>query len=317
MWARSWAAMGLALACATAQAQTRGWLRFADGNTLSGELLEQTGDGGKFRSDRFGLLSFKLTEATFEALPSVPPTLAVAPTPSANSGAVDAVLDDQLGWRPGEWSIGVSGYWRRDNGSTTSDLALDLDSVWRSRHDEIKLALSANYKVVDHEVDTNDQSGRLRWLHETTSPWVGLGQVRLNRSTFSLDPLPALDYVLVQGTVGGGVRWHWTGGGRTLVTVNYDRLMLQLLRLDARVYARGVSLLVDNQLRLTPRIDFRNTLVVYRWHGGPLGYDSDAELSYRLTDHLSVGLRHEFRRDAASLDTGTYSRVSLTTRLGF
>ncbi|MDR7332829.1 DUF481 domain-containing protein [Roseateles asaccharophilus] len=291
-----------------AQPAARGWLRFGDGNTLSGELVERSDGGGLFRSDRFGMLRFTDAEARFEPL-AAPHTPAAAPAP--------ALPDEALGWRPGEWSIALSGYWRRDGGSTTSDLAADLDSTWQSRRDEIKLALSTNYKVVDRAVDTNDQSGSLRWLHELRSPWVTLGQIKLDRSTFSIDPLPALDYALVQASVGGGLRWRWADGGRTLVTLNYDRLMLELLRLDRRVYERAVSLLLENKLHLSSRVDFSNTLIAYRWPDGRTGWDSDAELSYRLSEHLSVGLRYEYRRNAASLATGTYNRLSLTTRLGF
>lgn len=311
-----WAWMGAMCVCLSAQALTRGWLRFGDGNVVSGELLASDADGGEFRSDRFGTLRFTHAQARFEPL-------AAAPAPASASALAapvpgQAELAEQLGWRPASWSIAVSGYWRRDAGSTTSDLALDFDGTWQSRRDELRLALSANYKVVDRAVDTNDQDGSLRWLREVSDRWVALGQVKVNRSTFSLpDPLPVLDYALVQASVGTGPRWRWASGGRTLVTLNYDRLMLQLLRLDRRLYARAMSVLVDNRLRLSPRVDFSNTLIVYRWPHAGTGYDSDAELSYRLSDQLSVGLRHEYRRNAVSLSTGTYHRVSLTTRLGF
>lgn len=311
-WRWGWVLLLCAWSHAQAQTQTRGWLRFGDGNTLSGALVASDADGGLFRSDRFGDVRFTHAQARFEPLPAspvppVPPAAAAAPAP-----------DDQLGWRPGEWSLAVSGYWRRDDGSTTSDLAVDLDSTWRTHRDEIRLALSANYKKVDREVDTNDQDGSLRWLHEVAPTWVTLGQLKLNRSTFALvDALPALDYALVQATVGAGPRWRWPNGGRTLVTLNYDRLMLELLQLDRRVYSHSVSLLLDNRLHLSAKVDFSNTLFVYHWRDGSTGFDSDAELSYRLSDHLSVGLRHEYRRNAASLATGTYNRVSLTTRLGF
>jgi hypothetical protein len=36
-----------------------------------------------------------------------------------------------------------------------------------------------------------------------------------------------------------------------------------------------------------------------------------------VNERLSVGLRHEYRRNAVNLDVGTFNGLSLTTRLAF
>jgi len=305
--------LSLALA---ARAQTpldvpvRGWLRYAGGNVLSGSLVTRTPSGGVVRTDRFGDIVFQDGEAHFEAQAQ---TGAPPPVTASESEPKPAP-----GWRPASWSIGVSGYWQHKTDSTTSNLALDLDATWRGPRDELRLALAADYKVVDNEVDNNEQSGSLRWVRQLHGPWAGLGSVRLERSTFSVDPLPSFDYLLVQATAGLGWRQAWSADSHTLVALNYDAIVLDLLRLDRSLHRHATSLLLENHLRLGPKLHFDNTLQFYRWaRGGGSGIDSTAELSYDLTDSIRVGLRHESRRNAVSLDVGRYSRVSLTTRVAF
>ena len=75
------AALAMCGLCLAAHAQTRGWLRYVDGNLLSGELVAQHSAGGVFKSDRFGLLNFSGAEARFEAEPA--PAVAAPPRPAA------------------------------------------------------------------------------------------------------------------------------------------------------------------------------------------------------------------------------------------
>lgn len=304
------AAMAACLTAA-AQAQTppvRGWLQFSDGNRLSGLLVARTPGGGVVRTDRFGDVSFQDADARFE-----PEAVAAAPTPVATPAAPDT----GSGWRPATWSIGVSGYWQQKADSTTSNLELDGDATWRAPRDELRLTLSADYKVVDNSVDNNEQSGSLRRLHELHGPWLSLASLRLERSTATLDPLPAFDYLLVQATLGLGWRQRWSDESHTLIALSTEQIGLRLLRRDGHLSTHATSLLIENKLRLSAKVRLENSLVLYRWRAGDSGIDSSTELSYDLTDSLRVGLRHEAKRNAVDLDVGRYSRVSLTTRVAF
>lgn len=294
-----------------AQAQTppvRGWLQFTDGNRLSGLLVARTPGGGVVRTDRFGDVTFRDADARFE-----PEAVAAAPAPVEPPAAPDT----SSGWRPATWSIGVSGYWQQKAGSTTSNLELDGDATWRAPRDELRLALSADYKVVDNSVDNNEQSGSLRWLHELHGPWLSLASLRLERSTATLDPLPAFDYLLAQATLGLGWRQRWSDESHTLIALSTEQIGLRLLRLGRHLSTHATSLLIENKLRLSAKVRLENSLVLYRWRAGDSGIDSSTELSYDLTDSLRVGLRHEAKRNAVDLDVGRYSRVSLTTRVAF
>lgn len=305
-------AAALVAACTVgAQAQpvpVRGWLQYGDGNRLSGVLVARTAGGGVVRTDRFGEISFQDADARFEPEPPAPPATAADTPPAPDTGS---------GWRPATWSVGVSGYWQQKAASTTSNVEVDGDATWRAPRDELRLALSADYKVVDNSVDNNEQSGSLRWLHELRGPWLSLSSLRLERSTATLDPLPTFDYLLAQATLGLGWRQRWSDDSHTLVALSTEQIGLRLLRLNSHLSTRAISLLIENKLRLSGKVRLENSLLLYRWRAGDSGVDSSTELSYDLTESLRVGLRHEARRNAVDLAVGRYSRVSLTTRVAF
>jgi hypothetical protein len=292
---------------AAASTAVRGWLRFADGNAVSGLLLRRTANGGVVQTDRFGELAFTDADARFEpeqpaAAPPAPAEPASAPSPA---------------WVPAEWSLRLAGDSQQKNGSASSDLSLDLEATWRGPRNEVKLSLSTDYRVEDNEVDNNEQSGALRWVRKLRGPWVALGTLKLERSTLSIDPLPDLDYVLGQSTVGLGWQRAWSDQHYTLLALNAERVALDLRILDRRIYTGATSVLFENRLRLGPRLNLDNTLLLYRWRGGRSGIDSDTELSYDLTRSIRLGLRHEWRERAVDLDGGEFKRLSLTTRLAF
>lgn len=300
-WA-CFSALGLAAMlgmASMAQAQTRGMLKYPDGTVLPGLLLDSPDEGGLFRSDRFGEVRFAKGEASFEPAP--------APTP----------VKQKATWQPDSSSIGVSGYWQTSNGSQESDAALDLAATWLNERDELGVNFSADYKVAADSVDNNEQKAQLRWLHSLASPWVSVVGARAHRFTYTYEPLPTLDYLLFQGTLGIGLRKSWAEGRKSLVALSHERVALEVLDFKKRIFTSATSLLLENNVHLTAKISFDQTLYLYLWRDGDTGIDSRAEISYAVTEQLSVGLRHEYRRNAVDLDIGGFSKLSLTTRLDF
>lgn len=178
-------------------------------------------------------------------------------------------------------------------------------------------SFSADYKIVSDAIDNNEQKARLRWLRSWSSPWVTLVGLQARRFSYTFESLPSLDYLLLEGSLGLGVRKKWSDGQKTLVALSYERLALEVLHYHQHVYANATSLLVENNVHLTPKISFDQMLYFYLWRDGDTGIDSRAEISYAVTDQLRVGLRHEYRRNAVDLNLGSFSKLSLTTRLDF
>jgi len=295
----------LALAfTAAAASEPRGWLRYADGNAVSGTLIgiDADGTGGRFRSDRFGEIRFRADDASFEADdPAVAEGPAEAPSP----------------WFPTRWSIALSGYWEDSDGTTTSDAAVDVDATWRTTRDELDLAITTDFKMVDGAVDNNEQTVRGRWFHDLTPTWFVAGLAKARRTSLSLNDQPAVDALLLEGSLALGARHAWSPDSRTRLALGHDRVAVEILKYDAIVRTHATSLLFENNLQLSPRVAFNNTYYGYLWEDGSWGTDSKAEALYAVSSALSVGLRHEYRRNAVNFDVGTYRKLSLTTRVSF
>jgi len=299
----------LALATALASpavAQTRGWLRYSDGNAVSGELVEP----GLFRSDRFGEVRFLPAEARFEPFALPPPADYAPPLPLAAAGPSSS-------WAPTLWSVRLSGYWEEDDGSTTSDAAIDFEAIWRRSAGELDLAVNTDFKVVDGDVDNNEQAARGRWFHDLSPTWFAVGLAKARRSHMTIEPMPTVDTLLLQGSLGLGARKDWSLRSRSRVALGHDWITVDFLKYDLRFRTHATSFFLENKLRLSPRIRFNNTLYGYLWQDGSWGTDSDAEALYAINETLSVGLRHEYRHNTVDLDLGSYHKLSLTTRLSF
>lgn len=309
-------ALAAGLCCGPAAAQTRGVLRFNDGTVLPGEQVQRSEDGGVLRSERFGDVRYTEAEAHFEPAPEAAPAPAPAPSPAPVATPRTAARA-RPAWQPDAWSVGLSGYWQSSNGTKESNAAVDVDATWSTPRNDINVRLAADYRIASGAVDNNEQSGRIRWLHTLSAPWLGLGVFRVHRNTFSLDPLPTLDYLLQQGTLGLGFRKTWQHEGKTLVALGYDWVSVDLLDYSVRTSTHATSLLVENTVPLTPKINFDQTLYLYFWRDGDTGIDSQSELSYAITERLRIGVKHELRRNAVDLDVGTFSKLSLTTRVRF
>lgn len=66
-----------------------------------------------------------------------------------------------------------------------------------------------------------------------------------------------------------------------------------------------------------PCISLNNTLYQSFWRDGSTGTDSLTELSYQLSEGLSVCIQHAHRRNAVDLGTCNRLSLSLSTRIGF
>jgi hypothetical protein len=331
-------ALGL-LAPLAALAGERGWLHYADGNVLSGSLLQAArpgGGDGLFRSDRFGELRFSPRDASFrpgpiDAAASAPVPDAAASAPPASPGSpvaspsgwnapAQAPLTPTAvgsGWRPTTWSIAVAADWKRDTEATEVDLNTELSAHWLRPHDDLTATLRADYKVREGAVDNNEQVGRVRWFHTVHAPWLSFAQLYAERHTLSLAGLDKVDYLLLQGTLGVGWRHDWSADGFSRFVLAYNRFEIDLLDYGLRAHDDAMSLLTDHTVRLSERVSLTNTTVVYLWDDDDPGIEAETELTYALTAQLSLGLMHRYLNRGVNLTSRYSNELRLTTRFTF
>jgi len=278
-----------------------GSLHFSNGDVLNGERTEVRDGGGRFTSERFGAFDYQDDEARFEPL-EVP---------------TDA---DRLarGWVPDELGLSFSLTWDHNNGEEHDTLNAEGNARWLRPDDDITLKLRSDYAVSNGHHTNNKQSGRLRWFHDVTQPWLLFGQVYALRDAIDVAEFKDVDLLLTQLTAGPGLRADWDDERYSRVVLAWNHFRIDLLDYDAHVTDDAPSLLVDNEIRLFDRVTLSNWVNVYFWDDGDaLGVESETEFNVPLSKHIAIGLRYRYVRNGVALSDDTVNEVRIFTRIGF
>lgn len=238
------------------------------------------------------------------------PSLAAQEDPGVSSSAF---------WVPDTWALDGSLRWRDKNDDEQFELELDLSSTWTGDVDELNLHLQSTLDWSDSGTDKNEQLGRLRWFRQLTPRWFIMANGSFERGAVDIGvpELDPLDLVLLGATGGLGIRQPWGETGATRVAVQWNEYYLELLDYRDGEGARSRSLFIDTKLSLGTRTTFSHWATVLFWEDGTRGADSEAELSFKLTDHFGLGFRHRLRDNVASLDQAREHELKIFTRLSF
>lgn len=166
-------------------------------------------------------------------------------------------------------------------------------------------------------MDNNEQSGRVRWFHDLSTPWIGFAQVYGERHALDIDGFGNVEYLLQQYTVGAGLRHRWSAESVSRVVLGWNHFRIDLLDLDAHATDDAPSLMVDRLVRLSDRISLTNRIDVYFWRDEHPGIEAETDISYALTRQFSIGLEHRLRRRGVDVRDTSLNELRLTTRFTF
>jgi hypothetical protein len=311
-----------------------GWLEFADGNRISGELLELTPSGGVLRTQRFGDVTFQSAEATF--YPAAAPRAAAAPDataaadpaaaqdddPSATTDPLAAVGqtdpdDPPPAWAPVSWSLTGAMMWREEDGDQEYEIDTDLHADWRTARNEATATVRSRLREKNEATDNNEQSARARWFHEISDPWLVTVQFYAERDTVDGTFLRDADYLLLQGTLGFGLQHTWNERAFGRIGLAANRFRLEFLDFDVHGYSSAASVFGELRLQLTEQLSLASWVNFYDWDDTGTGLESESEMEYAITRSLALGLRHRFRENGATLESRELNELKVYTRIRF
>lgn len=306
---------------ATAHSETRrGWLVYPDGNRISGELTEQT---GVFKSDRFGEVSYADGEVSF--LPEESPA-ANTQSPDQTAGPVveavseqTAVVDEataRIKWWPDNWSFTGFFLWKDDDGDSTFEAVLEIAAKWLRERDEVTFSLSSEYERENGEVDTNEQTGRVRWFHDLSGPFFTLAEGFLERDILTVEGTD-YDYLFIQGAVGAGLQKEFSPRLSGRVALLWNQISIDILESSEGGTVDAFSLFTQLDWKIFEPLSLGFWGKLYFWEDSDIGFESQTELDYKLSRNFSVGLRYRYQEETASLSSETKSEMKVYTRLSF
>lgn len=300
-------------------------LVYENGDRVSGRLLSREGDMMVFRSTRFGDLRVPAAEARVissaeeVALPATPKTGVKASQSVQPVSSSPHQLARYVKNVFGPWSgrLALSTQVTNDTNNRSDAMAeLSLERTWAK--EEVNLSTRYDYSKTN-EIDTTDTfKANGMWRHSLPRRLFTVYRpaYEWNRAA-TIDGVNS-DYILLQQEVGLGVKavdresWKIRVGVAENFFNNWD------LTTDTEHSEYVESLFFEADLKLPWRIVVTERAVYYySLASGNTGWEHQFELTKKLTETLSLGLRHESRYNDPDIRTEDYSMLRFLLGLDF
>lgn len=295
-------------------------LVYNDGDRVHGRLIAREGDVLVFHSVRFGELRVPIAEASIvTAGASVTPLPggAAATTPPPATADSPYRLTRALRDFFGPWSgrfLGSAQVVSDASERTNFMVETSLTRTWPK--DEVNLMNRYDYSETDDVDTTTIFRGNGAWRHTLPKRFFTLYRPSYEWTRLSTLDEIRTDYVLLQQEVGFGVKVVDRDEWKLRVGLAENFFNTWDLVTETRHAVRVESVFLEADLKLPWRIVVTERAVYYySFDTGGDGWEHQFEVTKKLTDTLSLGLRHEVRYNDPDVRTTDYSLLRLL--LGF
>lgn len=338
---------GLGLRAAELSGSQVDVLIYADGDRVRGRLVERNGQSIVFQSERFGLITVPMSEARVESArpatvvaPAPAVAAAVAPKPvekAATAGHKHEDPDDvePVGWArfsPFALTQAVRNFFGPWRGriSVSTDIVADttdrnstliearLQRKWT--RDEIEGSLRYDFAQTA-DVTTKDLikvNGSWRRDYQRRLFSVYRPSMEYNRAFKGPGGVPA-DYVLAQQEIGAGVNIFTTPQRKVRAGLSQNLFDVWVTApLSRHTSEASISTFAEVEWMLPWKLRLTERGVWYP----PIksetdGWENRIELNKKLTETLSVAIRHETRRNNPDVRIQDYTLLRLLVGLDF
>ncbi len=318
-------------------------LIYADGDRVRGNLLERSGELWVFQSEKFGLLKVPVTAARVEtaadgvamasglAFKQIVPTAAPKPTSTHEdldelepAGwarftplALTHTLQEFFGPWKGRFSISLEDVSDSSSRNTTL-VELHMKRTWK--RDEVDGTLrydfsqTANVATKDLVKLTGswrrDYAYKLFSIYRPTSEY--------NRAFKAPDGI-AVNYLLLQQEIGAGLNVFTTPQRKLRAGLSENLFDVWIVAPDSRHAAQtSESIFAELEWSLPWRLRLTERGVWYPpFRSGSEGWENRLELNKKLTETLSVAIRHETRTNNPDVRIQDYTLLRLLVGLDF
>jgi hypothetical protein len=318
-------------------------LIYADGDRVRGKLVERSGELWVFQSEKFGLLKVPVAAARVESAadggtmtPKLAPKEAVAtaaPKPTSTHEDSDDV--EPAGWArftplalthtmreffgpwKGRFSISLEDVSDSSSRNTTL-VELHMKRTWK--RDEVDGTLRYDFSQTAN-VATKDLikltgSWRRDYAYKLFSIYRPTSEY--NRAFKAPDGV-AVNYLLLQQEIGAGVNVFTTPQRKLRAGLSENLFDVWVVAPDSRHAAQtSESIFAELEWSLPWRLRLTERGVWYPpFRSGSEGWENRLELNKKLTETLSVAIRHETRTNNPDVRIQDYTLLRLLVGLDF
>ena len=296
-------------------------LVYNDGDRVRGHFVERDGDVLVFKSERFGLLRVSAADAEVvlarptaagvaaASAPGEPADVTVERSPFSPL-AMGRALKEFFGSWHGRFS--VSAEMMKDSSEHNSGTVdATLQRKWKK--DEVQITGRYDYATLDQTTASTDMvRGSGVWRHDFPDKLFSVYRpsVEWNRA-FYRNGVPA-DYVLLQQEIGAGINVFDADTRKLRVGVSENLFDTWVTPTPSHVSQNVESVFTEVEAKLPWRIIVTDRAVwYYSITDQTQGWENRFELSKKLTETLTMGLRHEVRHNNPDVRSADYRRLRL------
>ena len=296
-------------------------LVYNDGDHVRGHFLQREGDVLVFKSERFGILRVPASAAKLILANPAPATKAEGVKKAEKADvaverfpfsplAMAAALKDFFGAWHGRFT--VSAEMMKDSAEHNSG-TVDAHLQRKWKRDEVQLSGRYDYATVDQTTSSTDMiKGAGVWRHDFPDKLFSVYRPTLewNRAYYRLG-VPA-DYVLLQQEVGAGIALFDKETRKIRVGLSENLFDTWVTSNDTHVSQTVESAFAEVEAKLPWRIDVTDRGVwYYSISDQSQGWENRFEITKKLTETLTMGLRHEVRHNNPDVRSADYRRLRL------
>jgi hypothetical protein len=328
---------------ANAEPAPRDALVYRDGDRVQGKFVAREGDVIVFRADRFGELRVPATDAVVvmaEKTGEEPKAVATAPateTPAETQAKAAAQREEVERLKIWEWfspwvlTAKVRNYFGPWHGRLAVSTELVSDAVrhstfavdshlqrkWKS--DEVQLNARYDYAEANNLVTTDVVKAAGSYRHDFSNGRFALYRPTVEWNNASFRSGVPNDYVLLQQEVGAGFNVLIRPTRKIRAGLSENLFDVWNSAPTAEHNSRAVASLFEEMEVLLPwRMSLLQRGVWYLPIGTERdGWENRIELNKKLTETLSVAVRHEIRRHSPDGAAQDYTRLRLLLGLDF
>lgn len=297
-------------------------LVYTNGDRVQGRLIAREGDTLVFKSVRFGELRVPVSEArVIIAPPGVKRALAVAPAQEDDKPLEEPdtpeLITRLLKEFFGPWSgrLALSSQAVNDT-HKRNDFTAEARLKRKWAKDEVSVSGRYNYSKTDNYVSSDVIKGNGQWRHTLPDRMFTVYRpaYEWNRA-YSVGGVNS-DYVLLQQEVGVGTTVLKTKNWEVRAGLAENLFDTWEQSAGGHASAHAESVFAEADLKLPWRISLAERAVYYyAFSTGNDGWDHQFEITKKLTDTLSLGLKHEIRYNDPDVHSQDYSLLRFL--LGF
>lgn len=296
-------------------------LVYADGDRVRGKFIRRDGKMLVFRSDRFGMLRVAAdaaevilaktatAEVVAEEVKQDPKAEVAVERWPFSPLAFTAALKDFFGSWHGRFAVAAE---MMQDGSAHNSGTVDAHLTRKWTNDEVQLTGRYDYALVDELTSTDMVKGSGVWRHDLPHKLFGVYRPTLewNRAYFR-NGAPA-DYVLLQEEFGVGINLVSTDTRKIRTGLSENLFDTWVLPTGIHTTQNVESLFAELELKLPWRIVLTDRGVwYYSLTDKSEGWENRFEVNKKLTETLTIGVRHEIRHNNPDVRSADYRRLRL------